>query len=100
MVRRKSLCDITATKRAAKGEGANPMDLEWLRKGSEFHKVSPSGNDFSIQAVDKSDITLEGFHMIVQHAVAGASAGGYYIMPHLSNSDPKGRWDFAVIAVS
>ena len=66
IVPRKSLCDITATKRAAKGEGANQMNLEWLRKGSEFHKVSPSGNDFSIQAVDKSDITLEGFHMIVQ----------------------------------
>jgi hypothetical protein len=75
------------------------MDLEWLRKGTDFHKVSLSGNDFSIEAVDKSDEGLDAFHMIVEHAMAGASAGGYHILPHASSSDPKGRWDFAVITV-
>jgi hypothetical protein len=84
---------------ARQQERHQPMDLESLRQGSKFHKVSPKSGGFSIQAVDKTDEALDAFHAIVDDAIEGASTGGYDIMPHQSKTDSKGRWDFAVITV-
>jgi hypothetical protein len=73
--------------------------LEWLRNGSDFHKVSPKTNGFTISAADDSEGCRERFHEIVDEAIGNASFEGYEISPHRSSMDSKGRWDFAIITI-
>ena len=37
------------------------------------------------------------FTVIVHGAIESASEKGYQVRPHASSTDPKGRWDMAVI---
>jgi len=73
--------------------------LEWLRKGSNFHKVSLKRDGFTISAANDSEQCRQGFHEIVEKAIRNASVERYEINPHPSSMDPKGRWDFAVITI-
>jgi hypothetical protein len=72
--------------------------LEWLRNGSEFHKITPQSDGFTISIAIDSEEGCERFHQIVDDAVGRAASEGYEILPHRGsmNSD---RWDFAAITV-
>jgi hypothetical protein len=75
--------------------------LEFLRNGSDFHKVSPGTGGFSISATDpNSDEGRQRFHKIVEEAREHASAEGYEVTNlHKSSRDSNDWWDIAVIIV-
>jgi hypothetical protein len=74
--------------------------LEWLRNGSDFHKVSLITGGFTIRAADDSEECRQRFHEIVEEARGNAFVEGYEIDPHPSSMDPKGRWNFATIMIA
>jgi hypothetical protein len=56
--------------------------LDFLRQGSEVHKVRPRGvNTFMISPADESDGCWLSFQMLVADAAAN-SFEGYEVMPH------------------
>jgi hypothetical protein len=73
--------------------------LEWLRNGSPFHEVSLNPSGFAIRPAGDATELREEFHKIVDEAIEKASFEGYEILPHHSDMDPRGRWDFAVITL-
>ena len=74
------------------------MTIDQLRKGSDFHRVEPIGNNaFEIRAVNDTEESRQRFHAIVHAAIEGAAENGYRVRPRAGSTDPKGRWDMAVI---
>ena len=74
------------------------MTIDQLRKGSDFHRVEPiSKNAFEIRAANDTEECRQRFHVIVHAAIESAAENGYQVRPHASSTDPKGRWDMAVI---
>ena len=61
--------------------------LDWLRTGSDFHKVSRIANGFKIEAPDDSLQCRERFSEIVDEAIGNASFEGYQILPHRSSRE-------------
>ena len=53
--------------------------LEGLRKGSKFHKVSITGDGFTIAAINDSPDCMERFNEIADEAIRNASAENYGI---------------------
>ena len=74
------------------------MTIDQLMKGSDFHRVERIGNNaFEIRAPNDTEECRQRFHAIVHSAIESAAEKGYQVRPHSSSTDPKGRWDMAVI---
>jgi hypothetical protein len=74
------------------------VTIDQLRKGSDFHRVERiSDNAFEIRPANDTEECRQRFHVIVHGAIESAVKNGYQIRPH-AGSDPKGRWDMAVIS--
>ncbi len=74
------------------------MTIDQLMKGSDFHRVERiSNNAFEIWAANDTEECRQRFHIIVHAAIESAAEQGYQVRPQASSTDPKGRWDMAII---
>ena len=80
------------------GCGVSTMTIDQLMKGSDFHRVERIGNKaFEIRAANDTEESRQRFHAIVHAAIEGAAENGYQVRPRVGSTDPKGRWDMAII---
>jgi hypothetical protein len=79
------------------------MTFEELKRGSEFHQVTehPSGG-FQISPANNTEECVQRFHELVEEELDHiVFEHGYEVfLTHRSTSDPKGRYDTAVIIVA
>jgi len=47
--------------------------------------------------LNDTEESRQRFHAIVHAAIEGAAENGYRVRPRAGSTDPKGRWDMAVI---
>ena len=74
------------------------MTIDQLRTRSDFHRVERiSNNAFEIWPANDTEDCRQRFHAIVHGAIECAAEKGYQVRPRAGSTDPKGRWDMAVI---
>jgi hypothetical protein len=71
--------------------------LETLISASRCHKVRSIPNGCEILAADDSEECRHSFHALVTEAIERAPNEHYEMKPHRSATDPKGRYDSAMI---
>jgi hypothetical protein len=71
--------------------------LETLISASKYHNVRSIPNGCEIRVANDSEECRHFFHALVTEAIERAPNEHYELKPHRSATDPKGRYDFAVI---